>query len=307
MLSCKQVELIRIPLVQTLDVTTNDNQVFLRLNFLDFPSNSGATIGFIVIDSNQTYEVKTTIFETIQIDKLYEIKLDELQSSIGIDVQAFCDYNGKRYLGQKIINKQISLNPLLEILEFTRLNTNSVRLKLSVSKLGSFPLKEFKLVYSNKDVSNNLSFASINKDTVFDCILQNLKTGPTKSQSEYSFVLNLIRNNEQVHSSNELKLDFSTLKLTTDTFSIVSDSIFTLGGSITNLGNLPVVEYGFVWSSINPQPNYNDNKLVLKSLAQLGAFFADIKWKSNEANLFFRAYASDGEGVYYGKSMILEK
>lgn len=305
-LSCKQVEIVRIPLVQTLDAVTVDNQVSLKLKLIDFPSNNDASIGFVVSDSNFIYETIITI-QKITIDQVYEINLKELQSTTGIEFQAFCDYNGKRYFGEKKSSKHINLSPIVEILEVSRLTSNSAKFKLSLSKLGSFPIKNLTFSYSNKENSDSLIFSNIYKDTVFECIIQKLKTGPTFSESEYEFVFKVLGKNGQISSSNPIKLDFSTLKLTTDTFTFISDSIATLAGSIVNLGNLPIKEYGFVYSSNNPLPNYNDEKISLKSLAKLGAFFADIKLSSNGNDLYFRSYGSDGEGVYYGKTMKLVK
>ena len=233
--------------------------------------------------------------------------MKELQSATGIEFQAFCDYNGKRYFGEKKSSKQITLSPLVEILDGNRLSTNSAKFKLSLSKLGSFPINKLVFSYSNNEKSDSILFSNIYKDTAFECTIQNFKTGPTISESEYEFVFKAFGKNGQISSSIPFKLDFSILKLTTDTFTFISDSIATLAGSIVNLGSLPVKEYGFVYSSTNPLPNYNDEKISLKSLAQLGSFFTDVKWRPNGNDLYFRAYGSDGEGVYYGKTMKLVK
>jgi len=102
--------------------------------------------------------------------------------------------------------------------------------------------------------------------------------------------------------SQELSFILPTLKISTDTSVFINNTTVRMQGNFISIGLDGVTEYGFVWSSQNPFPNYNDNKLLQTSLAKNGLFYQNIEDLKPNIYYYYRAFASNGSKVFYGKT-----
>lgn len=73
----------------------------------------------------------------------------------------------------------------------------------------------------------------------------------------------------------------------------------SIGGETLGEGGKDIVEYGLVWSTINP-PTINDNKIVKGS--RLGTFYDNYSVFSPETTYYYRAYGINETGIGYGQT-----
>jgi hypothetical protein len=90
-------------------------------------------------------------------------------------------------------------------------------------------------------------------------------------------------------------------EVTTDDF-----SMFGLTGHVTGTvvseGSSDVIEYGFVYSTVDP-PTLDDEVVVVGSESFTGEFTGDTGYVlDNGVEYFFRAYATNSQGTSYGES-----
>ncbi|MEX0981773.1 MAG: DUF1566 domain-containing protein [Bacteroidales bacterium] len=73
-------------------------------------------------------------------------------------------------------------------------------------------------------------------------------------------------------------------------------------GYVLDLGDAGIDHHGFVWS-INENPTTKDASRNLGSIASLGTYGDTLKGLTSGSKYYFRAYALNGAGEYYGKQV----
>ncbi|MHC1775294.1 MAG: T9SS type A sorting domain-containing protein [Lentimicrobium sp.] len=124
-------------------------------------------------------------------------------------------------------------------------------------------------------------------------------------------VLITINWSEEIFSNNYYSLpaitsDTGVIILTThDPWQMSCD--VQCGGTITDDGSLPILEYGVCWSS-DPEPTISDNHTF--NCWGAGSFDCyisewELGWFDYWMPLYFRAYATNDSGTYYGDEKML--
>lgn len=179
------------------------------------------------------------------------------------------------------------------------LNTSSGQVYGHISNLGSLMICDYGHCWSTDSFptlsSGKTSFASLNHDTAFTSILTNLKL------SLYYYIRSYFKLDEtRIYYSKRIDLYLPDLIVETDT-SVFNAGSAILQGNIVDLGIPPVTNHGFCWSTTTSNPDYNQNRINKGSNTKTGIFTASISSIDTGVSYYYRAYATDGNTVKYGK------
>ncbi len=154
--------------------------------------------------------------------------------------------------------------------------------------------------HTNLDSLNATSGHKVVSTTTDTLITTNLTNLPSSSTIYFSA---FATNSEGTAIANE-KLYFNTTDglgtvLTSNPTNIVNNGA-TLNGSLISIGDAPMIEKGFVYSTnASASPTIDDNKLILTGTT-LGAYSSLLTGLSEQTTYYYRAYVTTSIGTKYG-------
>ncbi len=305
--SCKRFDANRIT-----KVTTKD---------LFFAKNNAQAIGTIIDISDKgiqdhgffwSYNLNSTLIEgKISLKSTsssgdFKCNFPNLIPDVTYKVRAFAQSNNQFIYGEMMSFNTSQSNVTIGISSPIIINSGKIKIDGTIDSVGNIVVAKYGHCYSTNPNPTITDGSIINydlkKDSTFTSEISGLSPNTTYYIKTYA-----ILSESKVIYSNSQTVKIPMLQVTTDTLTTINSAISNLKGTIQNLGADPITEYGFVWSSTNPNPYYGDNKLVNPASPKVGAYLNDLTGLISGTKYYFRAYATNGSIVVYGNIKSIQK
>lgn len=122
----------------------------------------------------------------------------------------------------------------------------------------------------------------------------------TKALKEFRYRAFVVLNDTCTRYSPPVLFTIYLLDVETIGGIILSPGTVLLEGKINHRGPVPVTEYGFCWSYLTSNPNFNHNRISLGQNPEDGEYQTQLNGLVAGVTYFFRAYGVANGKVYYG-------
>lgn len=298
--SCKKLETERITAVTTNEVSITATKIKAIGTIIDLGETGIIDHGFCWSTSNKP----TLNGQVLSLGKAwatgqFESILYGFQPGTTYYLRAFVKSNNSILYGE--VKSFISPTGGLQIItdSIQILSKSSIKMFSRINNIGSLVFPAFGHCWSKDslpDISNfKKQYGNLNRDTIYTTEINSLKL------DENYYTRTYIQLNDTVYFySSVLKFKIPVIKITTDTFSINGTQAILMG-TVNNFGVLPITDYGFCWSTTTSNPDYNSNKIKKGSTALTGSYTVSLMGIIQGSTYYYRAYATDGSEIYYGK------
>jgi hypothetical protein len=306
-ISCKKFEANRISKVITKELVFENNKALAKGSIIDISDKGIQDHGFCWANNPEPTinDEKFSLNSTSTLGD-FSYSFQNILPDITYYARAFVVSGNQVIYGEVMSVNTEQTNVSIGIGSPKIINSSKVTVEGSIDSIGSIVVSQYGHCYStnqNPTIADSRTInTNLNNDSVFTSEIIGLNLNTTYYIRAYAKL-----SESRVVYSNSQTVKIPILQVTTDTFTTISTSITNLKGSIQNLGADPITEYGFVWSSTNPNPFYGDNKLVNPALPKVGAYFNDLTGLISGTKYYFRAFASNGSIVVYGNIKSIQK
>ena len=138
-------------------------------------------------------------------------------------------------------------------------------------------------------------FGPSSSSLAFNSSFQNLYPGQTYWIRAYA-----ITNDNRIFYSDTLSTLSPIYQVSTDTASVLNSQL-TMYGKLLEMGLDPIIDHGFCYSTQTSNPNLNNNRSSMGSLANIGPFSTSIPLPNTGQTLYYRAYIVYGNQIVYGQ------
>lgn len=305
--SCKKLDVARVSKIQTVSIESANGLFKVVGSIIDIDKNGIQDHGFCWATTNNP-GINDAHLSLGAVTKQGDFNgtIFDLSASQTYYVRAYLISNDATVYGENLTFNTNSNAIILDIDNPQVLNSTTIKIGGAIRNLGSLKIEEIGHCYAaNKTPTINdvrSIIIGVNKDTSINSEFANLST----AVNFYEFRTYAKLSNAMVLYSASKQISIIPLKVSTDTFTAINSNTVNLKGSLVSLGVDPIAEYGFVYSSINPWPDYNDHIIINPASPKIGAFFNDLGNLSVGTTYYYRAFASNGSTIVYGtvKSII---
>ncbi len=134
-----------------------------------------------------------------------------------------------------------------------------------------------------------------NSSPSFQSDFQNLYPGQTYWIRAYA-----ITSDNRIFYSDTLSTLSPIYQVSTDTANVLNSQL-TMYGKLLEMGLDPIIDHGFCYSTQTSNPNLNNNRSSMGSLANIGPFSTSIPLPNTGQTLYYRAYIVYGNQIVYGQ------
>jgi len=134
-----------------------------------------------------------------------------------------------------------------------------------------------------------------NSSPGFQSDFQNLYAGQVYWVRAYA-----ITADNRIFYSDTLSTLSPIYQVSTDTANVLNSQL-TMYGKLLEMGLDPIIDHGFCYSTQTSNPNLNNNRSSMGSLANIGPFSTSIPLPNTGQTLYYRAYIVYGNQIVYGQ------
>jgi len=236
----------------------------------------------------------------IKSGSIIEITLNNLEQNTTYFVRTFFENPTGVYYGNEIsfnTNVGEAIVNTKEVFNITATNA-SISGKIISNGGGNIKSKGFCFSNQTKPTIDNQIIEGTDGNNQFNGTLINLSPNTryyikayTENESGFFY------GEERVFDTKSGEIEISTIQ----PYDFKENSV-VLGGEITDLGGTNVIEKGIVWSR-TPNPNVNSYKLISTNNNSNYEIEANIGIYSNENKYFYKSYAINDFGIFYGQEI----
>jgi hypothetical protein len=306
-IGCKKFDAKRITKVTTNDLVFADNKVKAIGSIIDISEKGIQDHGFCWAN-NSTPNVndgKNSLNGTTSIGN-FNCNFANLLAGVTYYARAYAQSGDQIIYGEVMSFNTDQADVSIGIGSPKIINSSKVTVEGSIDSIGSIVVLQYGHCYStspNPTIANSRTLnTNLNNDSVFTSEILGLTLNTTYYIRTYAKL-----SETKVVYSNSQTVKIPILQVSTDTFTTINSNTVNLKGTILDLGADPITEYGFVWSTTNPNPNYGDNKLLNPASPKIGSFFNDLTGLVTGTKYYFRAFATNGSTVIYGTIKSIQK
>jgi hypothetical protein len=300
--SCKQLEIKRINKVETIKSIFYNNQIIAKGKIIDIEENGISDYGFCYAANNS--------FPTINDDRIslgatknigeFSANLIGLQALKKLYYRSYVISKSNQIKYGNILSVDIipkDLNVFLDSISVG--NSGKLNIFCRISGIGKLDIQEFGycwLFWNNPTVLNEkVNFGKIGNDTsiVGEIINPVIDTF-------YYFKTYAKIDEQTYYYSSQKYIKLSSLKIRTDNIGEYNLANMIFYGYLDEIGNIPIQEYGFCYSSTNSFPSLNDNKIIVFEQPKIGFYSAIVPFITN-TTYYVRSYAIVGNKIIYGQ------
>jgi hypothetical protein len=209
-------------------------------------------------------------------------------------------YDGNNYTYGDILSFQITGdNILFSTSKAERIDIYNTFVSSSTNGIGSIQFSNHGHCWSLNDPptinDSRTSLGPYTTDAVFESTLHNLTGG------KY-YIRGFLEVNGYVIYSNTVSYE-PVIEVSTGLILSITDSSAVANGNIKSLGIKPITKHGHCWSTYSSSPDLNflSEHNNLGPTDQLGIYSSELTNLMKGRVYYLRAYASDGQTVYYGE------
>jgi hypothetical protein len=298
-ISCKKLDLNKVSVITTDDVSIIDNHVIVQGTLIDLGNhNKMIDVGFEFFE-NETKKNKLSL-GTFSSQKEFKGTLQNLNPDVEYKVYTYATDEDTTIFGDILTFKLLSKSVNIKLLDIKITSSSSIKITSNLFNLGSLGVKEFGICYTNENKTPSIEdftskINSVQKDTIVNFDIQNIK-----KSDKYTYRAYAIFNNNIVIYSNNYSETIPELIIQTVNFNQLNQETYDLIGDITQLAFDTMKIHGFCWSIATNNPSFNDSKINLGKVENTGLFTYRLTPTTSNTVYYFRAYASDGYNIYYG-------
>ncbi|MFN8258858.1 MAG: hypothetical protein U0W24_24435 [Bacteroidales bacterium] len=298
--SCKKLEFERIMDTSTDTAVITGTTVTVYGTVLDLGTNKIIHHGHCWSqEHNPDINDDTSDLGTIEGTGKFFSKLNNITPGLPFYVRSYL-FDGTTYLYGDEITFTISAADIqFYISEIKKIDATTIDVSSSTAGLGSVNFSNHGHCWSQTDpptVENDkTSFGNYLKDEVFISRLNSM------NQGRY-YIRGYLESDGQVLYTNSMIYE-SKINVETGIISFGPDQLIEVYGNITSLGVNPITDHGHCWSTETSQPNLNSPSQYtsLGPKNQLTNFSSQLPGLVSGRKYYIRAYATDGNYVYYGE------
>jgi hypothetical protein len=299
--SCKKLTDERVVAIKTNSIIVNGTTIKASGTIVDLGETGIAEYGFCWADSaNISINSNKILFRNASQTGDFENILLNLIPHHQYFVKTYAIVNNEVVYGniQNFIAPDSGFN--INTGQSQIVSVSSVKIQGAILNVGSLQIQSYGVCWSrtNEPVITNakIDLGYTAHDTSF---LTEIKPLALKTPY-YAWVYAKLNDNTILYG-NTITFSIPDLEVETDTFTIALQNIATLKGQITNLGIPAVTDHGFCWATNTSNPNFNNNKISLGDTNTTGLFYANLNALISGKTYYFRAYATDGSTIRYGR------
>lgn len=183
----------------------------------------------------------------------------------------------------------------LAVVSVVALSETSLLIEANYSGTGSFYVAGTAIAADTGSGNNeNLVFTTGTANT-WTAQVNNLK-----ALQEYRCRAMLYLNDTSIRYSQPVWFTIYLLNVETTGGTMQNPTTALLSGKVNHKGPVPVSEWGFCWSYLSSNPNYNHHRLQMETAISEGDFSATLHGLSSGLTYYFRSYGVANHKVYYG-------
>ncbi len=307
--SCEKFEIKRVMDTQTGEIEINDTKVVANGTLLDIGDKDIVSYGHCwSLLPDPTIDNDTTNLGLLLERGEFSSELFGLIADTTHYVRSYI-YDGKEYTYGDNVEFKITADSLdFTTFDYERIDESKISINSDVVGIGSLNFSNHGHCWStneNPTITDNISsYGNILSDKDYTSKIINLNLG------RY-YIRAYLRNDDKVVYSNTIIFD-SEISVNSGIVVLTGSREATAYGNILSLGAKQIQNYGHCWSLSTSMPTINDNKTELGTSNQLMSYNSKLKdlivldGSGNPVKYYVRAYAEDGDKVYYGNVVPFE-
>ena len=277
--------------------------------------------GTIVTEGDLPYTERGFVYSTAHNPTINDSKVISIGSGVGDFISIATELQeGKVYyirsfvtnFKETIYGEEISLdftakNPIVKtnLVLNKNIAEGTATFSGTIESEGDLPYTERGFVYStahNPSIYDTKVLAQGSGLGEFTVSVKNLLEGQT------FYVRSFVSNKKGTFYGDEVILDFIAVMPMIKTNGVISKDIggrtASFSGTIISIGDLPYIEYGFVYS-VSHNPTISDKKVVASG-SGLGDFTANASEIIEGSIYYVRAYLTNKKGTVYGEEVMMD-
>ena len=277
--------------------------------------------GTIVTEGDLPYTERGFVYSTAHNPTINDSKVISIGSGVGDFISIATELQeGKVYyirsfvtnFKETIYGEEISLdftakNPIVKtnLVLNKNIAEGTATFSGTIESEGDLPYIERGFVYStahNPNIYDTKVLAQGSGLGEFTVSVKNLLEGQT------FYVRSFVSNKKGTFYGDEVTLDFIAVMPRIKTNGVISKDIggrtASFSGTIISIGDLPYIEYGFVYS-VSHNPTISDKKVVASG-SGLGDFTANASEIIEGSIYYVRAYLTNKKGTVYGEEVMMD-